>query len=357
MSARIFTWAGRVVIAADYTDAKIALGAMGFAKATIYDLTPALAQLVAAERLTGGGDMVTNPPAPDAAHSENQALREGYNNAVARCAKLQAELDIATAQQDKIVVEIVEALKTIDRLNERIFLMEADAETKLAEAQQLAQIHAFGAGPVDDEAAVETDYLQMADAVRSAAPVVAPVVPVVSAIVEPTSGHVLFSRVFCEQTEAVITERFKAGDSWEAIREALAKAGFDFGLKQIQNRATRMGLTTKDRPAGYLTKPGRPRIPEIKAEPTEANPVVKPPLPAVTAKAALPAVVAAPFRSDLSPLANLHGDAVMAMVDEMMNPDEIAKSVNATVSKNDHINAAYVRKIIVEMRAHAKAGA
>lgn len=53
---------------------------------------------------------------------------------------------------------------------------------------------------------------------------------------------------------------------------------------------------------------------------------------------------------NLSPLAQRFGDSVMTLADEGNNPDEIARDLNFGLKRNDHLNAALVKKIITEMR-------
>lgn len=103
----------------------------------------------------------------------------------------------------------------------------------------------------------------------------------------------------------------------------------DLTDKDIRNRVTRLGLKRLGIPYPAW-KPAKAE------EPTVIVPVIAPPA------------------SPLSPLALRFGDTVMTMTDEGNNPDEIASDLNFGLKRNDHLNAAMVRKIIIEMRAHAR---
>lgn len=51
----------------------------------------------------------------------------------------------------------------------------------------------------------------------------------------------------------------------------------------------------------------------------------------------------------LSPLAQKHGEAVMQLLDSGHNPDEICAELNGSLSRNDQLNPALIKRIKVEM--------
>jgi hypothetical protein len=53
MAKSLFTWSGRVALAEDWTQARAAFGIPDGIKATIYDITPGLREIIFAE--LGGG--------------------------------------------------------------------------------------------------------------------------------------------------------------------------------------------------------------------------------------------------------------------------------------------------------------
>ncbi|ESQ82377.1 hypothetical protein AEAC466_17290 [Asticcacaulis sp. AC466] len=305
MSRRIFTWTGRVCVAANAAEAKVLLGAEAFTKATIYDLTEPLLTLIKHQPGSHGA-LESMRERSRIAEAEVSSLTEGYNNAVARSLRLQDELSQATAQQDKIVQEICDLIKANERQAERIALLEEDAVRKAAEAAELVEIRAFNATPLGDLSHLREAPVQIVD-----------------------DG---------EEMEASYRQMAESMSPW---------AG---SIPPVQ------AATPCVPPVKVKAKPGpkpKPKSETVIAVTWPDTPVILPTTPVI-----VPTTSETPnsSRRPLSPPAARHGEAVMTMTDECMNPDEIAKSLNAGLKANDRVNAAQVKAIQVEMRAHAKAG-
>lgn len=167
-----------------------------------------------------------------------------------------------------------------------------------------------------------------------------------------------FRSDFTVEADAELRRCHKAGKSWKQTAQSLAAMGYDFSPRKVQNRAFAMGLRAADRDnkplhwrdvrkadEGY-------RAPEpVRAETRIMVPQGKKP---VVAAVAVVAVVPAPEPPTLSRMATIYGERMVELADNFLSPDDIVAEINRGAAANDRVNAGTVRKVLVEMRSHAR---
>lgn len=156
----------------------------------------------------------------------------------------------------------------------------------------------------------------------------------------PTRGDWSTAKVPPE-IDKIVEDMFRAGAGPEAIARAVTRAGKPVNEHWAKNRARKLGLTLADREV----KPTRgPKSPAGQAIVKAANvPAVVPALP----------VTPTPPRTRLL---NMWGKMVEEYVNQGMDPDEIARSINAELAKSDHITAKQVRQVQLELKRLARDG-
>lgn len=160
---------------------------------------------------------------------------------------------------------------------------------------------------------------------------------------------------FSQADDDLIRSTWIKGGTPETIRLALATAGSSFDNAAIGRRAYRLGLRASDRMPAAAQEP---IVTETTADVAQDVAPVAVPAPVVVR---LPAVVAQPDPrppvTGLSRPAEAHGELILDLAEQHLSPDEIAAEINARANPNDRINAALVRKVLVEMRARKKGAA
>jgi|GEM_PF-4505991 len=379
---RIFTWSGRVCVAIDRADAIRILQLEAFTRPAVYDLTDdllALAKAHPAPAMGGGADMderLAYLKAEDARlraestrrlseatglaaevrrlTSENDMLKAGYDVSVAERRRLDDELRQASAQQDVIAREIIDTLKANDSLKAEVERLNAELVSLQGECDHLGETRAFMAQelpPCAHEAELEAlrkENAQLKELValhesdddfEAAAEAMAADIAALEARQRETDAArrervnlkpCSIGSKYPPEVDQAIRRKFEQRTGWDDL---VAELDHAYNKRQLIDRSRALGLRARDVPAQ-----------------------TKAPVPAVI----VPVVVNPPdslARPGLSLLASRHGGEVMALTDEFLNPDEIAKALNDGLPANDRLNAAQVRKIQVEMRAYQRGAA